>query len=454
MDRKALKNLLSQALTFLVIFLIVNFIYNYFFNQPATPKTGIQFFVDKQQYGQNELITAHLENYTDQDIVLKNLCPQPSMQVETLTNGQWIAETATTKLDCYGQLDQIIKPGEKAPYSFKHWNHQLFGELGTYRLKATIGDQTLESTQFQVVNMSFFSWIYTLIIYQPIYNALVLFISIIPGHDLGWAIILLTILIRTILLIPNHKVLKSQKKMQEIQPKISALKEKHGGDQQKIASETFAIYKEHKVSPFSSCLPILIQLPILIGLFNVIQTGMDPGSSYMLYPSLSKFDLSQVQTIFLGVLDLTKSNIFVLPVLVGVIQFVQLRMTLGRTTKAKKPASEMETANRTMMYVMPLMMVFFTASVPSGVGLYWTFSTFYGLLQQIVVNRGFQKKETTIQEVSGLSRKEKKQYYKELNEKRKLEKQQNSSSETVDPKDDNDDQDGHDSRPPVTIIKA
>lgn len=446
MDSKAFKNILNQAITLFAIFLIVNFVYNYFFNQPSTPKTGIQFFVDKQQYGQNELISAHLENYTDHPIILKNLCPQPDLQVETLQNGQWKPLESTLKLDCTGLTDTTIQPNEKHVYSFKHWNHLFFGELGTYRVKANIDNQSLESAQFQVVNISFLSWIYTILIYQPIYNALVFFTSIVPGHSLGWAIILLTILIRTILLIPNHKILKSQKKMQEIQPKISALKEKHGDDQQKIAQETFAIYKEHKVSPFGSCLPLLIQLPILIGLFNVIQTGMDPGSSYMLYPMLANFDLSQVQTVFLGLLDLTKTNIFVLPILVGIMQFFQLRLTMGKPIKDKKPASEMEAANRTMMYIMPVMMVFFTASVPSGVGLYWTFSTFYGLIQQIVVNRGSKKQETTIEV---LNNKDKKEIYKEKTEQRKAAKNQNKQTS-----DHNDDDSGNNGKPPITIIKA
>ncbi len=446
MNSKALKNLINQILTFLVIFLIINFAYNYFFNKTTPPKTGVQFFVDKQQYGQNDLVTAHLENNTDQDIVLKNLCPLPDLAVETLQNGQWIPKTAATKLDCHDQSDITVKAGEKYTYNFKHWNHQLFGELGAYQLKATIGEQTLVSTQFQVVKASFFNWIYTLIIYQPIYNALVFFTSIIPGFDLGWAIILLTILIRTILLIPNHKVLKAQKKLQHIQPKIAELKEKHGNDQQKIAQETFAIYKEHKVSPFSSCLPVLLQLPILIGLYNVIQSGMDPGSSYLLYPLFSNFDLTQVQTVWLGVLDLTKTNIFVLPVLVGIMQFIQLRISMAKMPKTDKKPSEMEAANRTMVYVMPLMMVFFTASVPSGVGLYWTFSTLYGLLQQIFVNRGFRKQETTIEVLNATRNKDKKEHYKELNKQRK------HQAEPIIDQDDSD-QDDH-GQPPITTIKA
>ena len=401
MDSKAIKNILSQALTFLVIFLIINFVYNQFFNQPEQPKTGIQFFVDKKQYGQNDLVTAHLENFSEKAITVKNLCPAPSLQVEKLENGQWMPLTATAKLDCSGQTDVTLEPGQKLPYSFHSWNHQLFYQLGFYRLKADLGDQVLESQQFEVTNMSFFGWLWTTIIHQPIYNALIFFASVLPGHNLGWAIILLTILLRTILLVPNQKALKSQKKLQAIQPKLSALKEKHGGDQQKIAQETMSIYKEHKVSPFGSCLPLLIQLPILIGLYNVIQNGMDPGSTYLLYSPLQNFDLSLINTNFYGLLELTKIDFIALPIIVGLLQFLQLKISLAKTgkkqpTEKKKAGSEMEMASKTMVYIMPFMIAFFTASVPSGVGLYWAFSTIYGIIQQVVVNRSHDEKETVI----------------------------------------------------------
>ncbi len=451
MDSKALKNILNQALTFLVIFLIVNFVYNQFFNQPAEPKTGLQFYVAQKQLGQNDLVAAHLDNFTTQDIILKSRCPEPSFQVEKLENGQWKPVIATAKIDCSAHPDQTIKAGEKFVYNFRSWNHEIFGELGTYKLKTIIGDQSLESTQFDIVNMSFFGWIWTTLIHQPIYNALVFFASILPGNNLGLAIILLTILIRTILLLPNQKALKSQKKLQHLQPKLAELKEKHGGDQQKIAQETLSLYKEHKVSPFGSCLPLLIQLPILIGLFNVIQTGMDPGSSYLLYGPLKNFDLSLVQTNFYGLLDLTKIDFIVLPVIVGLLQFLQLRLSLGKQKKTvntgeKKKGSEMEIANRTMTMIMPFMVAFFTASMPSGVGLYWAFSTLYGIGQQVVVNRLHDQENTRIQVVPAKGNKEKKQLYKELNEQRKS----GNEHDGQEPKD----QDSNDQDPPVTVIKA
>jgi YidC/Oxa1 family membrane protein insertase len=409
MDKKALKNIFNQALTFLAIFLIINFIYNQFFAPKNTdiPKTGIQFSTNKKEYGLNEIVSATVENYTDHAIVVKNPCPAAPVIVQTLQNGQWQTENVgPAKINCADQKDYTIAPAGKQIITLQDWNHLFFSNLGQYKLQLTVDGQTLESPEISVVPQSFFSWIWTILIYQPIYNALILFASILPNHDFGFAIILLTILIRTILLIPNQRALKSQKKLQHIQPKISALKDKHGGDQQKIAQETMAIYKEHKVNPFGSCLPLLIQLPILIGLYNVIQTGINPNNAYLLYGAMQNFDLSSVNTIFFGILDLTKVNIIVLPIIVGLLQFIQLRLSMGRLKKAKteqktdkKPASEMEMANKTMTWIMPFMIAFFTASVPSGVGLYWAFSTTYGILQQLVVNRQVIQETTRIKEV-------------------------------------------------------
>jgi len=364
--------------------------------------------VISKEYGLNDVVTATVENFTDHNIVVKNPCPAAPVVVQTLQNGTWQNENVTAKINCTDQQDYTILPAGKQTLTLQNWNHLYFGNLGQYKMLLTVDGKTLESAEFSVVPQSFFGWIWTVLIYQPIYNALILFASILPNHDFGFAIILLTILIRTILLIPNQRALKSQKKLQHIQPKINALKEKHGGDQQKIAAETMSIYKEHKVNPFGSCLPLIIQLPILIGLYNVIQTGINPNNTFLLYGTLQNFDLTSVNTIFLGILDLTKVNIYVLPIIVGLLQFFQLRLSMGRIKKAKavvadgdkkKPANEMEMANKTMTLIMPFMIAFFTASVPSGVGLYWAFSTIYGILQQLVVNRQIAAETIQIKEI-------------------------------------------------------
>lgn len=213
-------------------------------------------------------------------------------------------------------------------------------------------------------------------------------------HDLGFAIILLTLLIRLVLLVPSQRAIVSQRKMQELQPKLDAVKKKYEGNQERIAQETMLLWKENKVNPLGSCLPIVIQFPILIALYYVIMNGLNPNNAYLLYAPLKNFDLSVIHANFLGILDLTRANTLVLPLIVGALQFFQLKLA---TMKKKKPqeqdqkaplkGSEMETVNKSMTYIMPVMIALFTLSVPAGVGLYWGISTLFAVGQQLVANR-------------------------------------------------------------------
>jgi YidC/Oxa1 family membrane protein insertase len=211
-----------------------------------------------------------------------------------------------------------------------------------------------------------------------------------PGNDLGLAILILTLILRTILLIPSQKAMRSQKKLQEVNPRIEKLKEKYKGDQQKIAAETMAIWKESKVNPLSSCMPILLQLPILIAVYQTVRNGLNPDNTYMLYTTYSNFSLKDINVNFLGILDLTKVNVYVLPLIIGGLQFAQMKLSMAKTKKKtadNAPKNEMAMANNMMIYMMPVMIALFTASVPAGVALYWGISTLFGIGQQLVVNK-------------------------------------------------------------------
>jgi YidC/Oxa1 family membrane protein insertase len=425
MDNKPIQNILKNALTFLIIFLIVNFIFNSLFSnkESQTPPTGIIFKTVSSSYAMRENVIVDIENYTNQDLTVKNNCPKQPLQVQYFENNTWVNKEFAANLNCDGTGDLIIKPGEKNKIAFNSWSYELFKNKGNYKILLPLADKTLESNQFEIKDPSFFHWLWQTALYQPIYNALILFVSFFP-HDLGLSIIILTIIIRTLLLLPNQKALRSQKKLQELQPKIASLKEKHGNDKEKIALETMSLYKEHKVNPFGSCLPILIQLPILIALFYVIQTGLDVSNQYLLYGPLQNFDITIINTNFLGILELTKINFIALPIIVGALQYLQMRMSLARKKKKadQKPASsEMDIANRTMTVTMPLMIAVFTASVPAGVGLYWAFSTIYGIGQQYVINNQGSSQETKIRVINASKNQQKKEHYQQLNEQRKSE---------------------------------
>jgi len=111
--------------------------------------------------------------------------------------------------------------------------------------------------------------IFFVIFYQPIFNLLVYLYNVVPVHDLGIAIVILTLIIRLLLYPLSKKSIKSQKEMQSIQPDIEQIKEKYKGNKEKMGPELMALYKEKKINPFSSCLPLLIQLPFLFAVYRV-----------------------------------------------------------------------------------------------------------------------------------------------------------------------------------------
>src|SRR6185369_11791194 len=125
--------------------------------------------------------------------------------------------------------------------------------------------------------------IYNTIIYRPLLNLLVFFHNVIPGHDIGVVIILLTILIRLALAPSFHKSLKSQKAMNDLQPKLNELREKHKENKEAQAKAMMELYKEHKINPFASCLPLLIQLPLLLALNQVFRAALGTGHIEGLY---------------------------------------------------------------------------------------------------------------------------------------------------------------------------
>ncbi|MBD3156691.1 membrane protein insertase YidC [Candidatus Peregrinibacteria bacterium] len=357
------------------------------------------------EYNMDDLVSVTLKNNTDQDLRIENDCPREPLNVYRYKNGEWIQLEAKPEITCESKDDFALQPGQEMTLDYTSWNHALFHQIGRYKIGATvIGDEEnkeYHSNEFTVTGKSWLGYVWGTFLYQPIYNSLIYLVSIVPGNSLGIAIILLTIILRSILFIPSQRGLESQRKLQELQPRIKKIQEKYKNNQEKIAQETFALYKEHKVNPFGSCLPLLLQLPILIALFYVIRTGLNPDNVYLLYEPLKGFDLTLINSNFLGILELQQRNIFVLPLIVAGLQFFQLKLSLASKKKKKVntkkkdkkgAGEEMQMAGQMMTYIMPAMIALFTASVPSGVGLYWGTSTIFGIAQQLCVNKRVAKK--------------------------------------------------------------
>jgi len=393
---KALNRIFKNTLLFLVVFLVINYLMQGCQDKEAEllkNSGNLLFTTTDNEYSRRQVVTVNLQNNTQDTIFIENECPNEPFNVFRKENNEWIPRNASPELNCSEAKDLILEPGQKTKIAYENWNNSLFSEMGIFKIEFTtkIDEkiQTFSTNEFLVVEEGIFRKLSIGLFYRPIYNGLIFLTSVTPGYNLGLAIILLTLIIRTLLLLPSHKAMKAQRRMQEIQPRLEKIKEKYKGDQQKIAAETMAIWKESKVNPFGSCLPMLMQFPFLIALFYVIKGGLNPDNAYLLYTQYGDLGLQNINVNFLGLLDLTKRNFYVLPLVIGGLQFFQMQLAMAKKSKKNgKQSNEMAMATNMMTYMMPVMIAVFTASLPAGVGIYWGTSTSYGIVQQMFVNKG------------------------------------------------------------------
>jgi YidC/Oxa1 family membrane protein insertase len=235
--------------------------------------------------------------------------------------------------------------------------------------------------------MGFFGDIFYLIFYQPLYNGFVFLINISPFHDIGIAVILLTLVVRLILFPLSHRSIITQRKIKEIEPEVKKIKEKFKNNRQEQAKETMALYKAHGISLFSGFLMLLIQLPILFALFKLFSGGLS-FSSGDLY-SFVKLP-SDIRMNFLGLFDISKSSLF-WAIMTGITQFLQMRFSLPKIPKSDGPqkGSFQEALSRSMnvqfRYIMPAFIFFIALRFPSGLALYWTSMNVFAIVHEVIV---------------------------------------------------------------------
>lgn len=231
--------------------------------------------------------------------------------------------------------------------------------------------------------------IFTVIFYQPILNLLVFLYNTVSFQDLGIAIILLTIVIKLILWPLGQKSIKSQKELQDLQPKIEALKKTYANDKVGLSQATMALYKDNKINPFSSCLPLLLQFPFLIAVYQVFRDGLN-NKLDLVYPFISRPEV--INSISFGFLDLSKPSIY-LAILAGAAQFWQAKMMMTKPPVVKTEGSKDEgmaaIMNKQMLYFMPAITIFIGMSLPGGLTFYWFILTALTAIQQLFV---FKKK--------------------------------------------------------------
>ena len=230
------------------------------------------------------------------------------------------------------------------------------------------------------------SFIWNLILYRPLLNALAFLVSVIPGGDVGIAVIVLTILVKLILFPLSQKSIESQAEMNILAPELNKIKES-GASKEEQARLTFELYKKHNTNPFSGCLLLLIQIPIIFALYFVFYKGINitGGSLYYFIHAPAHMNM-----IFLGLLDISQKSLF-LAFLAGISQYLQARFMPqpipSGDGKASFQDSFAKSMNMQMKYVFPFLIAFIAYRISGAVALYWITSNMFMVAQQIYVKR-------------------------------------------------------------------
>ena len=227
-------------------------------------------------------------------------------------------------------------------------------------------------------------------IYQPLYNALITLLYIVPGANAGLAVVLLTLIVKILLLPFSISASVTQRKMKEITPEIEAIKEKHKDDKHKQAMEMLELYKKNNIRPFSSIFVMLLQIPVIFGLYFVFWKGglpnIDPTLLYSFVPQPNFVPDMH----FLGV-DLSKRSL-VFAVLAGLSQALLTHLTLPETPKGGDLKSDMVRGMHLQMkYFLPVIIAIVAYSISSVIALYWITSNIFGVFQELTIKKFLSK---------------------------------------------------------------
>lgn len=229
--------------------------------------------------------------------------------------------------------------------------------------------------------------LWNFLLYKPLLNILAILVSIVPGGDLGVAVIILTIIVKLVLFPLSKRSIVSQAKMNLLAPELNLIK-KSGKSKEEQAKLTFELYKKNKTNPFSGCLLILIQLPIIFALYFVFLKGLkfDNGLLYSFVQAPENINMH-----FLGLIDIGKKSLL-LAILAGVSQFFQAYyMPKPPPPSADNKGSFQESFAKSMQiqmkYVFPFLVAFIAYSVSGAVALYWVTSNIFTIFQQIYINK-------------------------------------------------------------------
>ncbi len=386
---------MKKVLDILLIVLLTVLVINLFSDKPEVKSDNtLSFQFSDSSYNIPASVILNIKNNTSTGLVL-NTCDDVKINFswENIIFDEWFCKDITINSLSWAVID----------YSSEYTK---FETIWKYTLNIKI-DWKEYIEQFELENNWSFKKIFVWLFYAPIYN-LMIFLLDLFNWVFGWAIIAITTIIRIVLLYPQHKMMVSQKKLQAVQPKIKEIQEKYKWQQQVLWMKLMELYKKEKVNPMGSCGFLIIQMPILLVIYNIILSIKDPSNFFYTYAFLSNFDLNTINYDFFWLDLLWSGGIsgLILAVTVALIQFVQIKLSLAWKEADKKWVvlekkkwdewysqfmPDPEVMNKFMLYWMPAMVWVFTFSLFAWVGIYWWISTLFMLVQQFTVNKILKK---------------------------------------------------------------
>ena len=237
------------------------------------------------------------------------------------------------------------------------------------------------------------------VLVQPIYNAFIYLVDLMPHGDVGLAIIFLTILIRAVFYPAFSASIRTQMGMQLIQGEMDDIQEKYKDNPEERTKRTMELLKKNNIKPFSSFLSLLIQLPVFFALYYAFfREGLPKIATDLLYPFVGVPAAVNMQ--FLGLINLAAAHNIILAILVGTLQFGVMWLSISRVKKTGKSTPEKEMAQKTqqqlMLYFFPVLMTVLAYSFPAAVGLYFATTNVISLGQEWLIRRELQKKRSSL----------------------------------------------------------
>ena len=241
-----------------------------------------------------------------------------------------------------------------------------------------------------------FHWIavaFSAAIYTPLYNGLVFLVGIMPGDDMGLAVIVLTIIVRFILFPLSKRAVAAQLAMKRIAPEVEKLKQKYKDKPEEQGKAIFALYKENDVHPFAGFALVLVQIPILLGLYWVFSRGGLPAVDTSLLYSFVHAP-SGVNMEFLGLVNMAAPHSIVLSALAAISQFIYTRLSMGATetsspVEASLSGDMAKSFEVQARYILPLFVGVISYTLAAAAPLYWATSNLFMIAQEYFSGRRF-----------------------------------------------------------------